>query len=490
MTFTILLHGFFNFLGTTEGELLKTTIELIFFTIVTYMIVSEWTRNRKRELRFLIIAFSALVLNKIIAVYFMANFVFTDAPASFAMLALADNFFEIFALFLVANAFIYPILRQKKLNARRFMADHFLLLAGVSFVFCIFTLSIIDLAGGSLQDFWTNTSVNVAEVVILLYYAGYILVNSKYDLKYEANIVVAFIVYTITPVIELFNIILYDNMNRSLAVAGQPFPFVSILLFTQVIYLKLVDKATLQDRLKRSEQLYAQEKEVSKMKDEFISTVSHELKTPLTSMKLYSSLLRDGKLGSVRPKQKDALSVVGEEIDRLDGLITDLLELSRLRSKKAKLELSEFDLRKLVNDRLYINMARKQKIKTVIDIPQRFFDVADPAKMKQVFINLFNNAIKFTEPKGTIRVSAKMHAKNWEFCLIDDGKGIDQDKIEKLFDQFYQVEDLMTRTKGGFGLGLSIVRGIVDLHDAKIDVKSKVGKGTSISILFPKLTMY
>ncbi|MFH1064400.1 MAG: hypothetical protein V1729_04935, partial [Candidatus Woesearchaeota archaeon] len=203
MTFTALLHGFFNFLGTTEGELLKTTIELIFFTIVTYMIVSEWTRNRKRELRFLIIAFATLVANKLIAVYFMAAFVFTDAPASFTTLSLVDNFFEIFALFLVANAFVYPILRQKGLNAKRFMADHFLLLAGVSFVFCIFALSIIDLSGGSLRDFWSNTSINVAEVVILLYYAGYILVNSDYDLKYELNIVVAFIVYTITPVIEL-----------------------------------------------------------------------------------------------------------------------------------------------------------------------------------------------------------------------------------------------------------------------------------------------
>lgn len=490
MTFAQLLHGFFNFLGTVEGELLKASIELIFFTIVTYMIVSEWTRNRKRELRFLILAFSALVVNKLIAVYFMANFVFTETPASFAMLSLADNFFEIFAIFLVANAFIYPILRQKKLDARRFMADHLLLLAGVSFVFCIFTLSILDLTGGSLTDFWTNTSVNVAEVVILLYYAGYILVNPGYKMKYEANIVLAFIIYTITPVIELFNIILYDNMNRSLAVAGQPFPFVSILLFTQVIYLKLVDKATLQDRLKKSEQLYAQEKEVSKMKDEFISTVSHELKTPLTSMKLYSSLLRDDRLGKIKPKQKDALRVVGEEIDRLDGLITDLLELSRLRSKKAKLELSEFDLRELVDDRLYINMARKNKIKTVIDVPKRFFVVADKDKMKQVFINLFNNAIKFTLPKGTIRVSAKMHEKDWEFCITDDGKGIEQDKIEKLFDQFYQVEDLMTRTKGGFGLGLSIVRGIVDLHKARIDVKSRVGKGTSVCIHFPKITMY
>ncbi|MBW2964668.1 hypothetical protein KY363_04370, partial [Candidatus Woesearchaeota archaeon] len=165
MTFAQLLHGFFNFLGTTQGELLKTAVELIFYIIVTYMILSEWTRNRKRELKFLILAFASLVISKIFSVYFLASFVFTNAPAHFWTLNTAENFVEIFALFLLANAFVYPILAQKKLSARKFMADHLLLIIGVSFVLSMFVLSIIDLRGGSLQDFWTNTSISVAEVV-------------------------------------------------------------------------------------------------------------------------------------------------------------------------------------------------------------------------------------------------------------------------------------------------------------------------------------
>jgi signal transduction histidine kinase len=491
MTFAHLLHGFFNFLGTTNGELLKTAIELIFYTIVDYMIISEWTRNRKRELTFLIIAFSALVVSKLAGVYFLASFVFTNAPAHFWTLNIADNFLEIFALFLVANAFIYPMLQQKRISAKKFMADHFILLVGVSFVLSMFVLSILDLKGASLTDFWTNTSINVAEVVILLYYAGYILVNQKQRLKYRTNIFTAFVIYTINPVIHLFNILLYDNLNRSLTVAAHPFPFISILIFTQVIYLKLVDKATLQDRLKKSEQLYAQEKEVSKMKDEFISTVSHELKTPLTSMKLYVNLLKEGRLGKVYKKQGDALLVINEETDRLNKLITDLLELSRLRAHKSKLELSEFDLKKLVNDKLSINLARKQhSIRVKIDVPAGFAVTADKHKIKQVFINLFNNAMKYTPEKGTITIGAKRFDTEWELSIADTGVGIEKDKIPKLFEKFYQAEDYMTRQKGGFGLGLAIVKGIVDLHKGRIYVDSELGSGTRIGIRLPNMSQY
>ncbi|MBW2965279.1 cell wall metabolism sensor histidine kinase WalK, partial [Candidatus Woesearchaeota archaeon] len=374
---------------------------------------------------------------------------------------------------------------------RKFMADHLLLIIGVSFVLSMFVLSIIDLRGGSLQDFWTNTSISVAEVVVLLYYAGYILVNQGYRLKYRANIFAAFVIYTISPVIDLFNIILYDNTHLSLTVAAFPFPFIAIMLFTQVIYLKLVDKATILDRLKKSEQLYEEEKELSKMKDDFISTVSHELKTPLTSMKLYVNLLKEGRLGVMKDRQKEALSVVNEETDRLNKLITDLLEISRLRAHKSHLELSEFDLRELVNDKLLLNMARKQhNIRVDIDVPKGFVVVADEMKMKQVFINIFNNAMKFTPEKGKISVSAKKLDTEWELCISDTGVGIEKDKIPKLFDKFYQAGDRMTRKTGGVGLGLAIVKGLVELHKGRIYVESELGSGTTFRIRFPNMTLY
>lgn len=491
MTFAQVIHGFFNFLGTTEGELLKTAVELIFFTIVLYMVFSEWTRDRKKsELKFLVIAFSTLVVSKLFSVYFLADYVFAKASVHFWILHTSDNFLEIFSLFLVANAFVYPILKQKGVSTRKFLTDHFVLLLVISFIFSIFTLSIIDLMGWSLRDFWTNTSVNVAEIIVLLYYAGFILVNQKYRLKYRANIITAFILYSVAPVIELFNIILYNNAKPALFVASHPFPFFSLLIFTQVIYLKLADKASLQQRLRRSWKLYEQEKEVSKLKDEFISTVSHELKTPLTSMKLYAGLLGDGKLGKLQRKQKEALSVIGKETDRLNALITDLLDLSRLKSGKAKLKLSEFDLHNVVTEKLYLNMAKKKHLEVKIKVPKDFIVTADRDKITQVFINLFGNSVKFTPEKGRISIAAKMFETEWEFIVSDNGKGIEKDKIPKLFDKFYQAEDFMTRSHGGTGLGLSIVKHIVELHKGRIRVESELGKGTRISIMFPKLSRY
>jgi signal transduction histidine kinase len=486
MIFIQLLHAFFNFLGTVRGELLKTAVELIFFTIVTYMVISEWSRNRKKELKFLIIAFSTLVIDKLVTVVFLASYVFADAPSYFLTLKTVDKFFEFFALFLVVNAFVYPIIKQKKLDTKRFIARQFALVIGLSFIFSILLLLFLYLKGASLDHFWTNTGINVADVVVLLYYAFYIIRNREFNLNYRANIVAAFVIYSLTPVFNLLNIFLYDNTKPALTVAAHPWPFVSIMLFTQVIYLKLVDKAILKSKLRKSEQLYAHEKEVSKLKDEFISTVSHELKTPLTSMKLYTSMMKDGRFGKLSKKQVNALGVVNSETDRLNSLITDLLDLSRLDSKKTRLNVSEFDLNVLINNKLYINTAKKQGITTNIKIPKKFIVAADQDKIKQIFINLFNNAIKFTPQKGLITVSAKMLESEWEFSVADTGSGISKETIPKLFDKFYQGENYMTRTKGGFGLGLAIVKGLVELHKGSIKVESELGKGTTVSIKFPK----
>jgi signal transduction histidine kinase len=490
MTLVQLLHGFFNFLGTTEGELLKAAIELIFFTIVDYMIISEWTRSRRRELKIMVMAFSALVFDKLLATLLLANFVFSRGTAELWNISFIHNFFEIFAIFLVANAFIYPILRQKKLDAKRFIAERWIITFAAGLILSLCMLSILDLRGGSLESFWSNTSINVAEIVVLVYYVGYILANWGCNLSYRTNILVAFIIYAVTPLIELVNIVFYNNLNPRLTVASHPFPFISIMIFTQVVYLKLVDKASILDRLKKSEQMYAHEREVSKLKDEFVSTVSHELKTPITSMKLYVGLLRDGKLGPVKPKQGEVLKIVSDEADRLNGLITDILDLSRLESSKAKLNLSEFDLHEIVGNVIYIDTAKRQGISTEIKVPEDFIVVADKEKMRQVFINLFNNAVKFTPKGGRITVSAEMLEESWQLSVADTGKGIEKDKIPRLFEKFFQAEDYMTRTKGGFGLGLSIVKGIVELHKGRICVESEVGKGSVFRITVPNMNRY
>jgi two-component system phosphate regulon sensor histidine kinase PhoR len=143
-----------------------------------------------------------------------------------------------------------------------------------------------------------------------------------------------------------------------------------------------------------------------------------------------------------------------------------------------------------VSDRLYTNMARKEQISVVIDVPKRFLVTADRNKLKQVFINLFNNSVKFTPAGGTITISARMLGTGWEFSVADTGIGIEKDKIPRMFEKFYQAEGYMTRKKGGIGLGLAIVKGIVELHQGRISVESELNKGTKITVIFPKLSRY
>jgi two-component system phosphate regulon sensor histidine kinase PhoR len=135
-------------------------------------------------------------------------------------------------------------------------------------------------------------------------------------------------------------------------------------------------------------------------------------------------------------------------------------------------------------------MAEKKKIHTDIAVSKDFIVTADRNKIKQVFINLFNNALKFTPEGGRITISAEDHDTEWEFAIQDTGIGIDKKDIPRLFSRFYQAEDVMTRKQGGFGLGLAIVKGIVELHKGRIDVDSEKGKGTKIAAVFPKTSAY
>ena len=259
----------------------------------------------------------------------------------------------------------------------------------------------------------------------------------------------------------------------------------SALLFLRFVYLKLVDKATLQEKLRHSESQLEAEKKIGRMKDEFVSTVSHELRTPLTSIKLFVSLLLQGKLGSLQPKQEKALKTVKEEGDRLANLIDDLLDLSRLEAGKVKLKLASFSPHDFLHDNMHYELAKEKGIKVGLKISGNFKVKADVAKFKQIFINLLSNAVKFTDSGGTITIEAEPDGDRWIFKISDTGKGIEQDKLPRLFEKFFQANDYMTRTQKGTGLGLAIVKRSVELHKGTISAHSEAGKGSTFIVSLP-----
>ncbi|MBC8501236.1 MAG: HAMP domain-containing histidine kinase [Nanoarchaeota archaeon] len=480
-------HSINRFMATDSGELFKKFVELFLFATVAYMIASEYGRSKELHLKYLLIGFSALALDKLIMSFVFALIVFGNVQLLILnpFLPILDLFLEIFALVLLTNSFIFPIFADKVDSLKRKITKEIFFV--IIIVLIIEAFWLVRVTSEPTAAFRSELSYLVLELLkILVLYSPiyYILSNLNKLGRYGPHIMVAFVVYMITPIVNVVNVVFYGGINNDLRVFAHPFPFISVLLFTRVTYLKLVDKATLKRELAETKQKYVHEQELGKMKDEFVSTVSHELRTPLTSMKLYLALLKQKKFGKLSKKQLNAVGIVEKESDRLTNLIADILNLSRLESKKTRLRLEDADLCKLVKDNLYYNLAEQKGLEIKNKIPKKFKVKVDPEKFKQVFINLFSNAINYA--KSRIIISVEETPDYWDFIVEDDGEGIPKEKLEKLFDKFYKVGDYITKDKKGTGLGLAIVKNIVELHNGEVWAESEEGKGTKFVVRIPR----
>ncbi|MBI5392382.1 HAMP domain-containing histidine kinase [Candidatus Woesearchaeota archaeon] len=488
-SFIALFHAVNDFLGTLDGELFKNTIDLVLFTIVLYMLLSEWLKNRKKDLLYLIAAFASLVLGRALITISQGFLIFRDInPAKWFMpfIPVFDQGLEIFALILLTHAFLYPLFKEntKKFHKQIFFLIYILLLiASLSELIWLNTIN-----NNSLFQFKNHFTFIILEIIkfMLLFYATIMVLSNKKKIgRYANHILSAFIIYLFIPVINLVNSIFFNYTSKLLRVIIHPLPFLATLLFLRVIFLKLVDKATLKHELSITKQKYKVAEELNKLKDEFVSVVSHELRTPLTNIKLYLSLLLNGEFGKISKSQKETVTIINNESNRLSSLIEDILSLAKLEQKKEKLLLKKINLFQLVESSIYYNLAKEKRIKVKNNIPKKMEVIVDENKIKQVIINLFSNAIKFTPEKGTITFSALTDDQNWHLSIKDTGIGIPKEKIPQLFNKFFQVENHLTRKVAGTGLGLVIVKKIVELHNGAIAVDSEINNGATFKMKFP-----
>ncbi len=228
------------------------------------------------------------------------------------------------------------------------------------------------------------------------------------------------------------------------------------------------------------------------LKDEFISNVSHELKTPLTSIKSYCGILSDGLIGRVNPKQKESLMIINSAADSLLALINSLLDVSRYEKGKYDLMLQRADVSKIIKE---VVTELKPSIREaggniVLDTGKDpVFCMIDKEKAKEVFRNIISNSIKYRDKgqKLIIRVTiGKDKPKRFaEISIKDNGIGISKENLRHVFDKFYQVDQSLSRKVGGAGLGLSITNHIVKLHKGKIKIDSEIDKGTKTIVSLP-----
>jgi len=242
-----------------------------------------------------------------------------------------------------------------------------------------------------------------------------------------------------------------------------------------------------EERTRELSQALDEVKIVSKRKSDFVSSVSHELRTPLTSIKGYASILLAGKLGAVPEEVHKRLEKINKHSDELVQFVNDLLDISRIESGKASMKLVPQGLRVIldeISDMLSV-LLKEKEISFSSELPEDMPEVLiDKDQIKRVFINLINNAIKYT-PKGKISVRAVKLEKQVQVDISDTGCGIPENALERIFDEFYRVDSSLNQDVKGTGLGLALVKNIIEAHKGKIWVKSKVGEGSTFSFTLP-----
>ncbi|ODS33284.1 MAG: two-component sensor kinase [Candidatus Scalindua rubra] len=226
-------------------------------------------------------------------------------------------------------------------------------------------------------------------------------------------------------------------------------------------------------------------KNLEETKKDFVSNVSHELRTPLSAIKGFVETLEEG----IDEKNKNYLDIIKRHTDRVINIVKDLLLLSQLEEKSSSLELEEVNLKSLIENilKIFDQSLREKNLVLKFNADDNLPLIkADPFKLEQVFINLIDNAINYTE-RGEIKIYLSQNDKAVITEIQDTGICIPREHLSRIFERFYVVDKSRSRKLGGTGLGLSIVKHIVLLHNGKIDVKNVPGTGTKFIVTLPNL---
>lgn len=230
------------------------------------------------------------------------------------------------------------------------------------------------------------------------------------------------------------------------------------------------------------------QQKLDQMRKEFVANVSHELRTPLTTVRSYAETLMDGAIDN-KEIAVQFLQVITSEADRMTTLVQDLLELSRLDNKQVHLDIASMDLVQVINETVAtydlsdINNGQQICVKYH---RKKIVMEADSARVKQVLHNIIANAIKYSDSKGKVTIETNNHGEYIEVKVSDTGIGIPDEDMGRIFERFYRVDKARSGAKRGTGLGLAIAKEIMELHGGEIWITSTLGKGTTVTMYFPK----
>jgi signal transduction histidine kinase len=230
-------------------------------------------------------------------------------------------------------------------------------------------------------------------------------------------------------------------------------------------------------------------KRASRRKTDFVSSVSHELRTPLTSIKGYAAILLTGKLGALLPEVRERLDKINRHSDELGHIVNDLLDISRIESGRVAMDLVVCELKQIIDktEDLLSGALKEKEINFSVNIDPSASEVlVDKAQIERVFINLLGNAMKFTPPGGKISITTQKKDEMVQVNVSDTGCGIPTESLEAIFEEFFRVDNNINQEVKGTGLGLALVKRIIEAHQGRIWVESKIGSGATFSFTLQK----
>jgi two-component system sensor histidine kinase BarA len=264
----------------------------------------------------------------------------------------------------------------------------------------------------------------------------------------------------------------------------------------------------LEEKTARLQEAFDRLKELDRLKSNFLATVSHELRTPLTSIIGYSEMLREGLAGELSPEQREFVATIHGKGEQLLSLIMGLLDLSKLESGTMRMSMRTVRIEAVLGEVVstLAPAARKKNVTLALDLGRELAELrGDPERLRQVFLNLVENALKFTPAGGTVSLRATMVETDGtpgdddeglvllaptrtmlEVRVEDTGIGIPSRERQRVFDAFYQVDSSSTREHGGTGLGLSIVKRLVEAHGGTVRIEDTAPKGTTFVVSLPQ----
>ena len=262
-----------------------------------------------------------------------------------------------------------------------------------------------------------------------------------------------------------------------------------------VIFMENITELTrleeeLRDSYVKLENAYDELKENDEMKSEFISTASHELRTPITVINSYIEMFEEGMLGELGVIQREKIQIIRSQIEHMIRLVEDMLDTSRLESRKLKIHKSSIKVdeiaRKVLDELSRLAGLKEQAVSLTIEGPLSEIE-GDGRRITQVFNNLLTNAIKYTHNKGKINVIIRDEPYDVRVSIVDNGVGVTKKDQSKIFEKFFTGNgSSLTRESGRMGLGLAIAKGIVEAHKGRIWVESEIGKGSTFIFTLPK----